>query len=237
MAASKKLPPTSLVRRNETHRLIASKYGESVLNRIADSSRHLNDIFKLDIATNERTLVEGGISDGIDVHELVFGLPYARIVNAAFTHPHPLGSRFNGPNRGVWYCGFEIETSIAEVAFHKTLDLLEVGVLEDDVTFDDYSADFSAEFHDLRGDKRFAEYLDPQSYVASQQLAERLLAAGSLGIVYPSVRNKGGTCIGCFRPALVMNVAKGATYRLRWSGETTPSVSVANGSSSRHSER
>lgn len=232
MAASKKLPATSLVRRNETHRLIASKHGESVLNRIADSSRHLNDIFKLDIATNERTLVEGGIPSGIDVHELVFGLPYSQIVNAAFTHPHPLGSRFNGPDRGAWYCGFEIETSIAEIAFHKTLDLLEIGVLEDDVTFDDYTADFSAEFHDLRGGKRFARYLDPDSYVASQQLAESLLAAGSLGVVYPSVRNEGGTCIGCFRPALVMNVAKGITYRFRWTGETAPLVTVANGARS-----
>jgi hypothetical protein len=205
-----------------------------VLNRIADSSRHLDDIFKLDIATNERTLVEGGIGGGIDVHELVFGLPYAQIVNAAFTHPHPLGSRFNGPDRGAWYSGFEIETSIAEIAFHKTLDLLEIGVLEDDVTYDDYTADFSAEFHDLRGGKRFAAYLDPQSYVASQELAERLLAAGSLGVVYPSVRNEGGTCIGCFRPALVMNVAKGVTYRFRWNGETTPLVTV---SSSSHGER
>lgn len=229
MAASKNLPPLSLVRRNETHRLVASKHGESVLNRIADSSRHLNDIFKLDIATNERTLVEGGIPGGIDVHELVFGLPYAQIVNAAFTHPHPLGSRFNGPDRGAWYSGFEVETSIEEIAFHKTLDLLEIGVLEDDVTYDDYTADFSAEFHDLRRGKRFAQYLDPQSYVASQQLAERLLASGSLGVVYPSVRNAGGTCVASFRPALVMNVAKGATFRFRWTGEAAPSVSVANG--------
>ena len=225
MAGSKRLPPTSLVRRSDTHRLIASKRGESVLTRIADSTRHLDDIFKLDIATNERTLVEGGVPAGIDVHELVFGLPYSRIVNASFTHPHPLGSRFNGPDRGAWYCAFEIDTSLAEIAFHKTVDLLEVGILEDDVTYDDYSADLSAEFHDLRGGKRFATYLDPGSYVASQELAEQLLAAGSLGVVYPSVRNLGGTCVACFRPALVMNVAKAKTYRFVWSGETTPFIS------------
>jgi RES domain-containing protein len=224
VAASKRFPTAALVRQNDTHRLIASKRGESVLARIADSNRHLQDIFSLDIATNERTLVEGGIADGIDVHELIFGLPYAHIVNAAFTHPHPLGSRFNGPARGAWYCGFESETAAAEVAFHKTIDLLEVNVLEDDVTYDDFTADFSAEFHDLRGGKRFEKYLDPASYVASQELAERLLAAGSLGIVYPSVRNRGGTCVACFRPALVANVAKRATYRFIWSGETTPAI-------------
>ncbi len=198
-----------------------------MLARIADSSRHLDDIFKLDIATNERTLVEGGIPGGIDVHELVFGIPYYHIVNAAFTHPHPLGSRFNGPDRGAWYCGFEIETAMAEIAFHKTIDLLEVGVLEDDVTYDDYTADFSAEFHDVRVGKRFARFLDPASYVASQQLAEALLEAGSLGIIYPSVRNRGGTCIACFRPALVMNVTRHATYRFRWSGEPEPAIAPA----------
>jgi RES domain len=227
VAASKRLPPTSLVRRSETHRFVASKHGESVLTRIADSSRHLNDIFKLDIATNERTLVESGIPSGIDVHELVFGLPYYQIVNAAFTHPHPLGSRFNGPDRGAWYCGFEIETAMAELAFHKTVDLLEIAVLEDDVTCDDYTADFSAEFHDLRSAKRFAKCLDPRSYVASQELAERLLEIASLGVVYPSVRGSGGTCIACFRPALVMNVAKGSTYRFVWSGTDTPTITLA----------
>ena len=195
-----------------------------MLNRIADSPRHLDDVFKLDIATNERTLIEGGVPAGIDVHELVFGLPYSQIVNAAFTHPHPLGSRFNGPDRGAWYCGFETETAIAEVAFHKTIDLVEVGVLEDEVTFDDYKADFSADFHDLRGAKRFAACLDPASYVASQQLAEALLAAGSLGVVYPSVRNAGGTCIACFRPPLVVNVAKAETYRFVWSGSAAPKI-------------
>ncbi len=225
MAASRQLPPASLVRRNETHRFIASKHGESVLARIADSNRHLDDIFKLDIATNERTLVENGIPGGIDVHELVFGLPYSQVVNAAFTHPHPLGSRFNGPDRGAWYCGFEIETSMAEIAFHKTIDLLEIGVLDDDVTYDDYTADFSAEFHDLRGGvRRFAKFLNPDSYVASQQLAEDLLAKGSLGVVYPSVRNRGGTCIACFRPALVTNVRRESTYRFIWSGEPAPEI-------------
>ena len=129
-----------------------------------------------------------------------------------------------GPDRGAWYSAYEIETSMAEVAFHKTIDLLEIGVLEDDVTCDDYTADFSAEFHDARDAKRFARYLKPDSYLASQQLAEELLAAGSLGIVYPSVRRSGGTCIACFRPALVMNVAKQRTYRFVWDGATTPAI-------------
>ena len=93
------LPRTSLVRRNDTHRLIPSKYSEpdgSVLARIADDDRHLADIFDLDNATNDRLLAENELLPGIGVHELVFGVQYYRIVNAAFTHANPLGSRFSG---------------------------------------------------------------------------------------------------------------------------------------------
>ncbi len=60
---------------------------------------------------------------GIGVRELLFGVPYYRVVNAAFTHAHPLGSRFNGPDRGAWYAAFETRTAQAEVAFHKTVQL------------------------------------------------------------------------------------------------------------------
>src|SRR5262249_53541448 len=143
-----KLPRTSLVRRNDTHRLIPSKYsmeGESVLARIADDEPHLSDIFDLDHATNERLLAENNQLPGIGVQELVFAVPYYRMINAAFCHAHPLGSRFNGPDRGAWYAAFELKTSQAEVAFHKTAELVEVDWLEEEVTYDDYLADFSAE--------------------------------------------------------------------------------------------
>ena len=223
------LPQTSLVRQNDTHRLIPSKYSEagaSVLSRIADDAAHLQDIFDLDNATNERLLAENGLLPGIGIHELVFGVPYYRIVNAAFCHAHPFGSRFNGPDRGAWYAAFEIETSQVEVAFHKAIELAEVQWFEEQETFDDYLADFSAEFHDVRGDGQFADCLAPDSYMASQDLAYQLLDADSLGVIYPSVRNVVGTCVACFRPALVMNVRKGRTYRFAWRGNPLPEISV-----------
>ena len=41
-----------------------------------------------------------------------------------------------------------------------------------------------------------------------------LLAAGSAGIVYPSVRRANGTCLVCFRPALVTNVRTGEAIEI-----------------------
>ena len=222
-----RLPPVALVRRLDTHRLIPSRHvpgGDSVLAAIADDDAHLQAIFELDGATNDRLLAERGRVPGIGIEELVFGVPGFHVVNAAFCHPHPLGSRFNGPDRGAWYASFDVETAQAEVAFHKSVELAEAGWTEESVTYDAYLADFSAAFHDVREAPAFRACLDPESYVASQNLAERLLEAGSLGIVYPSVRHASGTCLACFRPALVANVRRDATYRFTWDGPGSPVV-------------
>jgi hypothetical protein len=85
-------------------------------------------------------------------------------------------------------------------------------------------ADFNCDFHDVRSASENEDCLDPNSYVASQTLALELLESGSHGIVYPSVRRPKGTCVCCFRPALVTNVRKGPTYRFIWDGTPTPAV-------------
>lgn len=222
-------PPLSLVRQFDTHRLIPSRYlpgGDSVLVAIADDDAHLQAIFELDHATNDRLLAEHRLLPGIGPEELVFAVPHASVVNASFCHAHPLGARFSGPDRGAWYAAFELETSQAEVAFHKAVQLAEINRFEDSVTYDDYLADFSASFHDLRRARGFRDCLSPDSYVESQALAQELLEGGSLGIVYPSVRRAEGTCLACFRPALVANVRRGKTYRFTWRGHPEPTITA-----------
>ena len=218
------LPPVTLVRQFDTHRLVPSRHArESVLTRIADDDEHLQSIFELDAATNDRLIAEHQRFPGIGLDELVSGVPFAHVVNATFCHPHPLGARFNGPDRGAWYAAFALETSQAEVAFHKGVELAEISWTEEEsITYDDYLADFSAGFHDLRRAASFKACLDRDSYVASQSLAERMLDAHALGVVYPSVRHEGGTCVACFRPALVSNVRRDATYRFTWTGSGEP---------------
>jgi len=220
-------PPTTLVRAQDTHRLIPSKYsarGESVLVRIAASDEDLAALFDLDGATNDRLLGQIDLLPGVDARELVFGVPYASIVNAAFCHAHPLGSRFNGPDRGAWYAARALRTAQAEIIFHKTVALAEIGRFEDSVTYDDYLADISAELHDVTDRAAWAEVLAPDSYVASQHLAAELLEAGSLGLTYPSVRDRRGTCYALFRPVLVGHVRKGATLRFTWDGSPRPAI-------------
>jgi hypothetical protein len=222
-------PPVRLLRQLDTHRLIPSRHlphDDSVLVEIADDDEHLAAIFELDAATNDRLLAEHQMLPGIGIEELVFGVPHASVINASFCHAHPLGARFSGPDRGAWYAAFDVATSQAEVGFHKSVQLAEIGRFEETVTYDDYLADFSASFHDIRRARNFRACLDPDSYVESQALAEELLTAGSLGVVYPSVRRAGGSCVACFRPALVANVRRAKTYRFTWEGGPDPVVTV-----------
>ena len=213
------LPRTTPISQDDTHRLIPNRFyqeGESVLSRLGLPPAQMEHLFQLDDATNERLAGEANLLPGITVHELVFGVPHSRIINAAFTHARTGGSRFIGEDRGAWYAGFSLKTAQAEVAFHYGEGLREVNWQEEEtVAYREYLADFRGEFHDLRDGLQRAntdsrKYLHPDSYRASQQLARRLLEQGSAGVVYPSVRHAAGTCIACFRPALVGNVREGA---------------------------
>lgn len=222
------IPPLTPVHLRATHRMISAKYsvGGSVLSGISDNESMLAELAELDGATNDRLLGEDGLLPGISVHELVYGVGYASIVNAAFTHKNPAGSRFNDGTRGAWYAGVERATSIAEVAYHRAQQLANIDWKEEErATYDDYLADFTTEFHDLRGadgegtSRQYRKFLKPgpvpACYAESQQLARKLLASKSNGLVYPSVRNPGGTCIACFRPALVYHVRRDARIELR----------------------
>jgi hypothetical protein len=85
--------------------------------------------------------------------------------------------------------------------------------------YDDWLADFHAALHTLEPVEAYADCLQPepvpQCYAASQRLARQLLDQRSNGLIYPSVRRKGGLCVACFRPALVYRPRQGGRYELQ----------------------
>jgi RES domain-containing protein len=213
------LPPIVNFFADGMHRLIPSRYSEkqTVLADVADDDEVLDDITLLDGASNERIQTERSGKIGISTYELVYGIPNSHIVNAAFSYASAPGSRFNDETRGAWYAADELNTSLAEVTFHKAKRLAEIIVPDlpgerpdkDISTYDDWIADFRSRFHTLDPPMKWADYLEaepvPDCYAASQKLARALLAANSNGLVYPSVRRPGHNCLVCFRPALVYN--------------------------------
>jgi RES domain-containing protein len=210
------LPITDL-RRFDTHRLLPAKYSpnyDSVLTRIADDE-DLQLIFELDNATNARLQAEENLSPGISPRELVFHVPNYRVINAAFTHANPLGARFSSPERGAWYAAFELATAKAEVLFHKSIEFAEIDWKErEEIGYDDYLADFTAPFHDLRGVED--EALSPTSYVRSQQLAVEADGAWIAGHRLSERSPRRGHMPGLFSPSIVANVRKSTQYRLIW---------------------
>src|SRR3954465_15690561 len=132
-----KLPAITDIDQRNTHRLIPAQYadnGASVLTRLSDDDEVLDGIFELDNATNDRLLAESGKLAGVDARELVFGIPSYRIINAAFCHAAPAGSRFNSSDRGAWYASFELATSQVEAAYHRRLWLKEINWDEEDIS-------------------------------------------------------------------------------------------------------
>jgi simple sugar transport system permease protein len=88
-------------------------------------------------------------------------------------------------------------------------------------------AGFIGDYHDLRGVGGDLACLDPDpavGYPAGQALAGELRADGARGLIYPSARRPGGTCLVAFEPHCVQNVRPGARWKLMWSG--TPDYTV-----------
>jgi hypothetical protein len=219
------IPPRTTARLFDTCRLVPTLYpATGILDAVA-SPDDLPAIFELESWTNDRISTELGILHLIPPDEWVTGRPMASVIMAAFCHPRPGGGRFNGADRGAWYAGTELETAQAEVAYHRTRELEEIGIFETRVQMRLYLADFDTVFHDVRAN--IPEHLplhDALSYAASQAFARELLDAGSNGIWYRSVRRQGGECIACFRPSLVKNVRPDAHYEYRWEGARTPVI-------------
>src|SRR5262249_23168098 len=157
--------------------------------------------------TNDRISAELGVFGRIPSAEWVIGRPMANVIMAAFCHPDPHGARFNAADLGAWYAARSLRTAHAEVIHHRTIELEEIGVRDARVQMREYLADIDTAFHDIRGDDpAFAPLYDPDSYIASQAFAQPLRAGGSNGVLYRSVRHRGGECVVCFRPLVFRNV-------------------------------
>ena len=223
------LPPTADLARRDTVRLISTgRLKPAALLPLAARDGALQDLAALESLTNGRlTGQQSGLPD-LDPRELVFGRAGHSFINAAFTHTRPGGNRFNDETRGAWYCAFEIDTAIGEVSYHLSRELEAIGRFDNITDYAELIADLFGSFHDLRvvDPAEPALHADPAvGYPAGQALARQLRAAvSSNGIVYPSIRHPGGTCLVAFRPDLVQNLRQGGVWRLQWNGTMVPTA-------------
>ena len=100
------------------------------------------------------------------------------------------------------------------------------------VDYAELYASFIGDFVDLRDATPLPEFLDPdpdRSYPAGNAFADSVRGAGHYGIVYPSARHTGGTCLVALLPHAVQSVRQGAVIRLTWAGKPGPRMSLLGG--------
>lgn len=211
-----------------TIRLVASaRLREAVLTPLADTPDELALLAEIEGATSARLIAEERGLGALNPDELVHGVPHARFINASFAYAKPRSPmRFSPADRGAWYAALAVETCIAEVGFHLTQALADAGDLNAVVEYGEMLASMAGLFVDLRDQVRHSS-LDPDpavGYPAGNAIAASARADGHNGIIYPSVRHMGGTCIAALWPNVVQSVVQGAMVRLTWSG--TPDYAV-----------
>lgn len=205
-----------------TVRLVTSaRLREAAMAPLADNDDDLALLAEIEGATSSRLIAEERGIGGIAPEELVHGVPHAKFINASFAYAKPREpNRFNPANRGAWYAALDPETCIHEVGHHLTQALADAGDFDAVVEYGEMIASMSGIFIDLRElpDHPALDADKAKGYPVGNAIAAQARADGHNGIIYPSVRHEGGTCIAALWPNVVQSVVQGAMYRLTWSG-------------------
>ena len=210
--------PTARVEWKPCRRIVPSRFPPiQLFERVTDPA-DLEAVFELESMTNPRLRDEVGDIRLVPEHERISG-PGTSVIMAAYTHLNPQGSRFSDGTYGVFYAACDLPTAIAETKYHRELFMRATRQPRMELDMRVYLVDLVGNLHDLRGRKRthpLAYHED--SYAVGQNLARRLRADGSNGIVYDSVRHAGGECAAVFRPRLLSNCRQERHLCYSWDG-------------------
>ena len=170
--------------------------------------------------TNPRLMESVGNLDLVPPERRKAG-PGASYLMAPFTHVSAdRPSRFSAGAFGVLYAGDSFEVALFETVFHHSRFMARTNEPAGWASqFREIALDVAARLHDLRGrDPLHSAALDPVDNTASQALGSQLRAAGSDGLVYPSVRRAGGACVGLFYPDGAASPTQGRHLGYHWDG-------------------
>ncbi|MBB3643917.1 hypothetical protein FHX14_000076 [Rhizobium sp. BK619] len=196
-----------------SYRLIPSQFPPIGLFDTVTRASDLEAVMELVGWTNDR-LVADRIRR-LPEDEWVYGSPNASIVMAAFLHVAPGGMRFNGPDLGAWYAADALKTAAAEVGHHLRREAVARSVATMARTYRSYAATLIGDYLDIRGQQILRpDVYDGVSYAASQLLGEEVRSSGGAGILYDSVRLRGGVNIAAHRPRNIRDVLQAEHFEI-----------------------
>jgi hypothetical protein len=213
--------PTAIVEWSPAHRIVPSRFPPvGPWDRVA-RPEDFAALAEIEGMTNPRIREELGVLSLIPRERWATG-PGSTPIMAAFTHLNPEGSRFSDGSFGVLYASNTVETAIRETVYHRERFLERTREPPLQVQMRRYATAIRRRLHDVRGG--FPQFHDPDDYAASQRLAQELRNAGSDGIVYDSVRNRGGQCAAVFWPDCVAPFIQATHYTYVWDGRSITNV-------------
>lgn len=146
---------------------------------------------------------------GTDIVRNVFASPFHK-------------SRFNDGSYGIWYAGMSVGTAIAETVHHHQIFL---GKNQPGISaVSDFFILAGSVDRQLEDVNAVANARHPSNPAISRQLGADLRKQGSDGLVWDSVRHKGGECICLFKEKIVGALSKGELYSYHWDGSRIHTV-------------
>lgn len=193
-----------------SYRLIPLRFPPIGLFDTVATAADLEPVMELAGWTNDR-LVKERVTR-LPQEEWVFGRANASIVMASFLHAAPGGGRFNGPELGAWYASAAVPTAIAEVGHHLRREALARGLEGTSRTFRAYASRLDGSYVDIRNGE--AALHAPNDYAPGQAYGEKLRADGEDGLIYDSVRHRGGINACAYRPSNVLDVVQADHFEI-----------------------
>ena len=208
-------PAQRRVRWREACRIVPTRYPTIYLyDRVADPA-DFDALYALEAMSNDRLRDEVGQIERVAPDDRLFG-PGSGPIMAAFTHVNPIGSRFSDGSYGVFYAARSRATATAETAYHHGRFLAATREGPMHLSMRVYRVAIDSRLHDLRLGHA-AEHA-PDDYGPARALGARLRAMGSGGVVYRSVRDARGECVGLFRPRGASACVHAAYLLYAWDG-------------------
>jgi hypothetical protein len=205
-------------------RIIPSRFPPVQLFERVTAPEDLEAIFELESLTNPRLRDEVGDIRLVSPEDRISG-PGTSIIMATFTHLNPEGSRFSDGTYGVLYAANDLDTAVAETAYHRGCFMRATGESRMELDMRIYLLDLDGRLHDLRGRKTAQPLVyHNDNYSAGQHLARTLRKEGPNGIAYDSVRRAGGECVAVFRPRLLSNARQERHLCYVWDGQRINTV-------------
>lgn len=212
------------------HRLIPSQFPPIGLFDTVATAADLGAAMELAGWTNDRLVAERIAR--LPRSEWVYGRSNSSIVMASFLHVALGGMRFNGPDLGAWYAAADIRTAVAEVGHHLRREAASRALPRLRRVYRSYSSRLDGTFVDIRrahapaGQNLLLDGLyDPQDYTHAQVFGEAVrdeaFASDEAGreerpggIVFDSVRHRGGVNAAAYRSSRVLDVVQADHYAI-----------------------